>query len=240
MSKKLIDEIFYDLIPGKQRVRLNFRSEPVSIDNKTRSITYKFILDDPRWYEKKIDDETFYVDSIDGNMMSMSTLVESFNKGRDLVYGGKGVPVHTSNFISENKGAKTIVGLQKLIELGKFEEAFLSCNSIFLRRLRVLLFISEQEELSTEAWESWNLEKFRNAGPIIKNLTKIGIFADDYGKDLLKYCQGRNRIDHEMSEGSIESSDIMKSLSAGIGFLNDLENIFISLSSHLDRLSQGN
>lgn len=239
MTKRLIDDIFYDLIPGKQKVRLNFRFEPVKLDDKTRSGTFKLVLDDPRWHEKKIDNEIYYIDSIDGNMMSISALVRSSNKGKDLVYGGKGVPIYMKDFMSENKGAKTIAGLQKLIELRKFEEAFLSCNSIFLRRLRVLLFINEQHEMSAEKWEAWNSEKFRTAGSIIKILAKTGIFDANYENDLLKYCQDRNRIDHEISEGSIESSDIMKNLSKGMTFLNELENIFIHLSKKTDGLSQG-
>lgn len=238
MKKRLIDDIFYDLIPGKQKVRLNFRFEPITLDDKTRSGTFRLVLDDPRWYEKKIDNEIYYIDSIDGNMMSISTLVESFDKGKDLVYGGKGVPIYVKDFMSENKGAKTIAGLKKLIELRKFEESFLSCNSIFLRRLRVLLFISEQHEISVNVWEAWNAEKFRTAGSIIKILAKTGIFDTNYEKDLLKYCQDRNRIDHEISEGSIESIDIVKNLSTGTTFLNKLENLFIGLSKKADGLSQ--
>lgn len=238
MKKRLIDDIFYGLIPVKQKMRLNFRFEPVTLDEKTRSGTFQLVLDDPRWYEKKIDNEIYYVDSIDGNMMSMSTLVESFNNGKDFVYGRKGVPIYMKDFMSENKGAKTVAGLRKLIELRKFEEAFLSCNSIFLRRLRVLLFITKQREISVEAWEEWNSEKFRTAGSIIKTLAKIQIFDNECEKRLLNYCQDRNRIDHEIAEGSIESSDILKNFSTGITFLNELENIFISLSKKIDGLSK--
>lgn len=238
MKRRLIDDIFYDRIPGKQKVRLNFRFESPTFDDKTHSGTFKLVLDDPRWYEKKIDNEIYYIDSIDGNMMPISTLVESFNRGKDVVYGGKGIPIYMKDFMSENKGAKTISGLQKLIELRKFEEAFLSCNSIFLRRLRVLLFISKQHEISVEAWEMWNSEKFHTAGSIIKNLAKAKIFDTSYEESLLKYCRDRNRIDHEIAEGSIESSDMMKNLSVGMNFLNELEKIFIGLSKKTDELSQ--
>lgn len=238
MKKRLIDDIFYDLIPGKQKVRLNFRFESVSLDEKTRSGTFKLTLDDPRWYEKKINNDIYYIDSIDGNMVAASTLVESFERGKELIYGGRGVPLYVKDFMSENKGAKTILGLQKLIKLQKFEEAFLSCNSIFLRRLRVLLFCSENHDLSIEEWEKWNQEKFRTAGSIIRILTKTGVFDTDYEKTLLKYCRYRNRIDHEIAEGSIESSDIMKNLSEGILLLNKLEDSFIRLSKKANELSR--
>lgn len=231
MKKRLIDEIFYDLIPGKQKVRLNFRIEPVSLDKKAHSGTFKFILDDPRWYEKKIDNEIYYIDSIDGNMMPMSTLIESFNKEKDLAYGGKGIPIYMKDFMSENKGTKTILGLKKLIKLQKFEEAFLSCNSILLRRLRVILFCNENSELSIEGWEKWNKKKFRTAGSIIKTLGKTGIIDGNFEKDLQQYCKDRNRIDHEISEGSIESRDIVLNLSRGIKLLNELETLFSSFSA---------
>ncbi len=223
MNKNL-EDIFYDRIPGKQRIRLNFRMDPVTLDQTTRTGTVRLVLDDPRWFEKKIDGEIYYIDSIDGNRMSASSIVESFDRGNKFVHGGKGVPIFINDFMSENKGAKTIEGLKKLISAQKLEEAFLSCNSIFLRRLRVLLFCYEKKGLS---FDEWNNEKFRGAGSIINALRKSEILSKELSDSLITYCRDRNRIDHEMSEGSIESRDIMGNLVAGLSYLDTLEEIFI-------------
>ena len=54
------------------------------------------------------------------------------------------------DFLTSFALPETVAELKKSIELQKIEEAFLSCNSMFLRRLRVLSFCEKRlQELET-------------------------------------------------------------------------------------------
>ena len=226
-KKQITDDIFYNRIPSEMKVKLNFRSEIVSSNDKDRSIKFSLILDDPRWFQTKINNELVYIDSVDGDICPASTLVESFYRNN------RDNPVYLENYQSSNRGAKTVDGLKKLISNDKLEEAFLSCHSIFLKRLRVLLFCHESNDVSFEIWYEWN-KKFRGADILIKEIFSLGIIDENFKETLIEYNRDRNRIDHEMSTGSIESRDILFNLNKGLVYLDELEVIFKKITKKFD------
>lgn len=224
-KKSISKNIFFGNAPREGKIKLNFKFVTIKFDEKNRTGTYQLLLDDPRWKEKKLKDSVFYIDSIDGYMISQDTLVESFNKAKKASKNLKGIPIYSQDFLSINKGAKTVAGIKKLLQADKLDEAFLSCHSIFLRRLRSLLFFHEVDHVSYTSWTNWN-KIYRGANYLIKKLYKLKILTKGLQDELLEYNQNRNGIDHEIGLGLVESKDLIQNILLGVSSLDKLEDVF--------------